>query len=109
MGGSEDFGMRQILSNREDIEFFTIKGFLLLRGARGWFRLFRHAGSIDQISGSDQAQSGGRRSEVGGRTGRTGWTRGAAPTELGSLWMPILQRCRTYGAWDFSSAVFIQA
>src|ERR1044072_2667595 len=80
-----------------------------VRGQRSEVRGQRSevGGQRSEVRGQ-RSEVGVRRSEGGGRTGRTGWTSGAAPTELGSLWMPILQRCCTYGAWDFGSAAFTQ-
>src|SRR5882724_5030662 len=47
-----------------DLRLLAIKSFILLRWARDWIRRFRHAGSIDQISGSDQDPiKGGRQKE----------------------------------------------
>jgi hypothetical protein len=73
MGRGEGFGVGEISdgfggifdAQRRRYIPSAVKGGFLFR-ARVFFRL-RHAGSIDQISRSDQAQSGGRRSDVRGR------------------------------------------
>src|SRR4051812_41230106 len=71
MSGGDGFGVGQIFdgfsgivdAQRRRYIFLAVEGFFLLRRARDWFRLFRHAGSIDQISGSDQAESGRQNEE----------------------------------------------
>ena len=62
MGGGEGVRVRQIRveggMSRVAGGFLAVKGFFLFRRARVFFWL-RHAGSIDQISGSDQDLFGG--------------------------------------------------